>query len=213
MDSNKEIYLIGVGNYTEVIIELAQECGFFIKGLYHYNDTRNGEVILGIPILSSFDSILSTDEIKGKNFAVAVGDNNKRSKIAKIIREQKGNTPSLIHPLSKKSTSTEIGVGCFIHAYSNLWTKSKIGNDCIISPSALISHHSTIMDNCFITSFSIIGSYSTIGFNTFVGLNSVILPKINIGNNCYIGAKSNVTKSLTDNLTVIGNPAKRINEK
>ncbi|HAB26481.1 MAG TPA: acetyltransferase, partial [Xanthomarina gelatinilytica] len=33
----KDIYLIGVGNYTEVIIELAQDCGFNIKGLYHYN--------------------------------------------------------------------------------------------------------------------------------------------------------------------------------
>jgi len=206
--SNKDIYLIGVGNYTEVIIELAQECGFSIKGLYHYNNTRNGEKVMDIPIISSFDSIVEEGKVFGNNFVVTVGDNHKRSEIANLIREKGGFTPNLIHPLANVSKSSSIGTGCLIHANAHLWTKSVIENDCIIGLNAVVSHHSILKKSCYLTSLSLVGSYCKIGENTFIGLNSVVLPSLKLGENCFVGSKSNVTKSYPSNSTIKGNPAK-----
>lgn len=210
MNANNDIYLIGVGNYTEVIIELAQECGYNVIGLYHYNSSRNGEIVMDIPILSSFETLLATKDIKNINFAVTVGENLKRGEIASLIRKNGGKTPSLVHPLSKVAISSKFDTGCFIHAFSNLWTKASLGSDCIIGPYALISHHASIKDSCYVSSSSIVGSYTLVGKNTFVGLNSIILPALRIGENCFIGAKSNVTKSFVSNSKVKGNPAKQI---
>ncbi|MGY5355747.1 PglD-related sugar-binding protein [Wenyingzhuangia sp. IMCC45467] len=209
----KDIYLIGVGNYTEVIIELAQECGYHVKGLFHYNSSRNGDVILGIPILCSFQQLISNTNIERVHFAVTVGDNVKRNEIATIIRNKLGYTPNLIHPLSKISTSAILGTGCFTHAFSCIWTKATLEDDIILGPNSLVSHHSSIGNACYITSHSIIGSYVHIGTNTFIGLNATILPNITIGDNCIIGAKSNVTKSIDAHTIVKGNPAKKINSK
>lgn len=42
----KEIYALGVGHNTPVIIELATTCGYRVAGLYNYNCGRTSEYIL-----------------------------------------------------------------------------------------------------------------------------------------------------------------------
>ena len=44
MQHEKEIYALGIGHNTPVSIDLAESCGYKIAGLYHYNDTRTGEI-------------------------------------------------------------------------------------------------------------------------------------------------------------------------
>ena len=204
----KEIFLIGVGNYTEVIIELAIDCGYCIKGLYNYNSSRNGEKVFDIPILGDYN-LLSNNEIQNKNFGITIGDNKLRGKVASLIRNKKGHTPNLIHPNAMISKSANLGIGCFIHSNSTVWTKVIIGNDCILSPYSLITHHAKTGNSCFITSYSVIGAYAVLENNIMIGLNSTILPRIKIGENCFIGAKSNVTKSFGENCLIIGNPARK----
>lgn len=47
-----------------------------------------------------------------------------------------------------------------------------------------------------------------IGNNCFIGVNVIIMPGIHIGNSVIIGAGSVVTKDISDNCIVAGNPAK-----
>ena len=54
---NREIYVLGVGHNTSVYLELVETCGYTIKGLYHYNDERVGELDHGYPILGSFNDL------------------------------------------------------------------------------------------------------------------------------------------------------------
>ena len=37
----KKIYILGIGHNTPVYIELAENCGYQIEGLFHYNDKMN----------------------------------------------------------------------------------------------------------------------------------------------------------------------------
>lgn len=53
----------------------------------------------------------------------------------------------------------------------------------------------------------------TIGNNVTLGANVVIIGDIKIGNNVIIGAGAVVTKDVPDNCTVVGNPARIINQK
>ena len=49
-----------------------------------------------------------------------------------------------------------------------------------------------------------------VGNNVFIGCNVTILPNVKIGNNVIIAAGSVVTKDISDNSVVGGNPAKKI---
>ncbi len=209
---NNEIYLLGVGNYTEVVIELAQDCGYDVKGLYHYNSDLIHQTVLGIEIIDTTENLLQND-ITGMNFAVTMGDNRLRQTLANKIREKGGITPALIHPNAFVSPSAKIGKGCFVHMYSKISTCSEIGNDCIIDFNSLVAHHAMLGNACYMSSISMIGSYCTIGDRVLFGMNSLILPlKLTLGNDCIVGGKANVTKSFPDNCLLLGNPAK-IKEK
>jgi sugar O-acyltransferase (sialic acid O-acetyltransferase NeuD family) len=209
---DNEIYLIGVGNYTEVIIELAIDCGYDVKGLYHYNNDRVGEEILGISIINSTENLYKTD-IQGKQFAVTMGDNKLRNEIANKIRSLGGFTPSLIHPSAVISTSAVIGYGCFIHLNTKISTKSIIGNDCIIDFNSLVAHHASLGEACYMSSIAMVGSYCTIGKRVLFGMNSLILPLgLSLGDDCIVGAKANVTKSFPNKCLLVGNPAKKIKD-
>lgn len=48
--------------------------------------------------------------------------------------------------------------------------------------------------------------------NVYIGNNTLIMPGVTIGNNVIVGAGSVVTKSVSDNAVVAGNPAKIISD-
>ena len=50
----------------------------------------------------------------------------------------------------------------------------------------------------------------TIGDNVFIGAESIVLPNVKIGNNVIVGANSTVTKDISDNVVIAGNPARVI---
>ncbi|HLV14991.1 MAG TPA: NeuD/PglB/VioB family sugar acetyltransferase [Xanthomarina sp.] len=208
----KDLYLIGVGNYTEVIIELALDCGFNIKGLYHYNNDRVGESVMGFPIIGCTEDLYTT-EIKGKNFTVTMGNNKLRNEIASKLRSFGGITPNLIHPRAFISPSAVLGQGCFIHLNAKISTNCKLGNDCVIDFNSLVAHHATLGDACYMSSMAMVGSYCSLGKRVLLGMNALVIPlKLSIGDDCIIGSKSNVTKSFPEKCVLVGNPARKIKE-
>lgn len=207
------IYLIGVGNYTEVIIELAQDCGYDVKGLYHYNNDRTGEIVMGIPILGCTEDVFKTN-ISQLNFAVTMGDNTLRCQVAEKLRELGAVTPNLVHPKAFISPSAILGSGCFIHLNAKISTHCTLGDDCVIDFNSLVAHHARLDNGCYLSSLSMVGSYCKLGKRVLLGMNALIIPlKLILGDDCVVGAKANVTKSFPENTVLIGNPAKPLIKK
>ena len=59
----KQLYALGVGHNTPVFVDLAEQCGYNVLGLYHYNDERTGEEDHGLRILGSFDDLFSKNNL------------------------------------------------------------------------------------------------------------------------------------------------------
>ena len=203
-----EVVVLGIGNYSEVIIELCLDIGHDIEALYHFDSSRNNEKIMGYKIQGSYKDFLI--EPKKSAVVVAIGDNILRAKWLNQLRNKGYFTPSLIHPLAYISPSSQIGSAVYIHANSFIWTKVKIFNNVIISPHAVVAHHTTIGEASHISANSTIGAYVTIEENVLVGINAGIISKpINIGANSILGANSMIVGNVPKNAIMIGTPGKK----
>jgi len=209
----KQIYALGVGHNTPVFIDIAEQCGYEVVGLYHYNDQRTGEVDHGFKILGSFDDLFSSNDLHGKSFLLTMGDNEIRSQLTEKILSLGGSIPSLIHPTAVISRFADISDrGVYISAYTHIQADTKIGQGTVVLSGVNISHTNTIGKYCFIAGGATVGAYTTIEDYVFIGQGALsISGKVErIGTHAYVGARALLTKDVDEYNVVAGSPAKVI---
>lgn len=204
-----DIYIVGIGHNSAVTIELAELAGYKIAGLIHYNDDLTGTNKWGYPVLASTEKFLTTD-IKNKYFALSMGNNLIRRNLYQDLKNKGATVPSLIHPAASVSRFATIAEGVQIHANSTVHPDVTIGNNSIISYGVGLSHNVTVQEHCYIACHSLIGAYTTVEDNVLVGMGTTtVSSKVPvIGHNSIIGAGSLVIKSVPQNSTVYGRPAR-----
>ncbi|NOJ75675.1 DapH/DapD/GlmU-related protein [Empedobacter stercoris] len=206
----EEIFLLGIGRNTPVFIDLVEQSGYKVVGLYHYNDSRTGEIDHGFEILGSFNDLFLKGNLKDLKFLLTMGDNEIRGEISNKIIELGGILPTIIHPTAVISRFAKIGTGVVISPFTYIQANSHIGDNTIVLSGVNISHNNIIGKNCFIAGGVTIGAYTTIGANVFIGQGVLtISDKVKkIEDNAFIGAGSLVTKSVEKNKKIYGRPAK-----
>ena len=204
-----DIYILGVGHNTVVYIDLAEACGYNIKGLYHYNDERIGDDYFGYPILGSFKDLLAKPSLAGMKFALSQGNNKIRSELFYKLKELGGEIPTLVHPFACVSKRAILGEGVVVHTHAVVHPDTSIGDDTVLSCHAILIHSSHIGKHCYFAANALIGAYTRVDDFVFVGLGAKsISGKVDIiGRNSYIGAGALLTKSVAPGCTMIGNPA------
>lgn len=206
---NKDIYILGVGHNTIVTIDLAEACGYRIAGLYHYEKSRVGEYYFGHKIVGTNEDLFEKD-LSDKNFAISVGNNIIRSELFNNLINKGGNIPNLIHPSAVVSKYSKFGRGLQVHALCVIDPDVIIGDDCMISDGSIVNHSVVMNNHCFVACNVVVGAYTKVNDFSFIGSGATLISgKVNsIGNNSIIGAGAVVTKTVDENIVVVGNPAK-----
>ena len=159
---------------------------------------------------------LGTDEsfleaISATHFALAIGDPQIRSRLAKIYESRNLIPATLIHPTAIIGTDVVIGRGSILFSYANITTNIRIGQYANIDRSVNIGHDTVIGDFVTLHPSCVLSGGVQIASGTRVGANSCVLPAIAIGNNVTIGAGAVVTRDVPAYHTVAGVPAQSIN--
>ena len=159
----KLIYALGVGHNTPVFIDLAETAGYKIGGLYHYNDSRTGEIDHGFEIIGSFNDLFNHSSLEGLNFLLTMGDTRIKEELTKEILQKGGRVPSIFHPTAVISRFTKISpVGVYISAFTHVQADTTIGEGSILLSGVNISHTNHIGKYLFAAGGSTIGAYTKV---------------------------------------------------
>jgi sugar O-acyltransferase (sialic acid O-acetyltransferase NeuD family) len=207
--SVKEVIVLGAGGHAKVVIATLRELEFEVKAVLDDNESKWGKHILGIKIIGPLELI------KSGNFeqaVIAIGDNKTRKKIA-----EKYNGfcrwISIIHPFSYVHPSVEIGEGSVIFAGAVIQPEVVIGKHVIINTSASVDHDCKIEDFVHIAPGVHLAGGVLVGEGSLLGIGSSVVPYKRIGKWTAIGAGSVVINDIQDFLTVVGVPARPIDDK
>jgi sugar O-acyltransferase (sialic acid O-acetyltransferase NeuD family) len=206
----KGFYILGVGAGTSVFIELLEDLNQPIAGLYHFEEGRTGDTVLGYPIVGTHAQLFENGDFSGLQLVLSMGDNDIRLELGDEIRKRGGNAPTLVDPTAMVSRYASLEEGVVVLANSTVGPTTTVGRDVHISYNATIAHDVDIRRGCFIASNSSIGAYITLREKVLVGASSTILAKkgLTVGEGAVVGAGAVVTKSVPEGATVVGNPAR-----
>ena len=198
-----KLYIYGAGGHGKVAFHSALQIQKF-QLIAFLDDTAEG-TLCGIPIVKP-QSVFELEDTISVHFAI--GNNKVRDRLQKSFDNLKIHAATIIHPLAHLYPGTTVGSGTLITVGTIVGPDVTLGQGCILNHHSVIDHDCQIGEFCHIAPSATLGGGVKIGSHCFIGAGATILPYLTLGDNVTVGAGAVVTRSLPDNITVIGCPAK-----
>lgn len=199
---SKPIALVGYRSGLDLLVDIADELGVEIAGIFDKYFYGNTEHVDGIPFIGNEEMITDADIAK-YDFLLASGwaghsniknyehnGDNLRKRRIKIFRDRKLPTANLISPSAFVSPKTVVGSSVVIARNCYIRAKSSIGDFCYLDSGSAVAHDVHIGENVIMTPYTFVAGH------------------INIGNNVMIGAGSMVVNSYPDRALEVGDDVK-----
>jgi len=209
----KKIAIIGAGGFgreVKLIIDAINKENptYTLIGFYDDNVTK-GTTINGYPVLGRVEELNNVSETLA--VVVATGTPLIKKSIVRSISNDSIIFPNIIHPTSIISEDdVKLGYGNIICAYCVITCNIIIEDFVILNLMCTVGHDTKIKNYCsFMPSVNISGEVE-IGEDVYVGTGAKIINQLQVGNGTIVGAGAVVSRSLPDNCTAVGIPAKPI---
>lgn len=207
----EKIFIWGAGRQGHVVLDiLHQNDHYEIVGFLDSNSKLTGQIIAGLKVLG--DRRMLT-RLKKQNVAagiVAIGNNQDRSQIAEMLRNNNFKLINAIHPSATITSHVKLGSNVTIAAGAIVGTYTRIHNDALINTGAIIEHDNVIKQGAHIASGAKLAGQVIIGKQTFIGIGAAVIQEITIGDHSIIGAGAIVINNLPPKIVAVGIPAKII---
>lgn len=204
----EKLVLIGAGGYAKSVLDAIDYFNYEVVGFI--DEFSEEKEHLGYPVIAK-----SLEELQNNEsyfYFITIGNNINRKRWYDKILSMKLRLINVVDKSAIISPNAIIGTGCFIGKMAIINHGAKVGDDCIINTKALVEHGCCVARHANLSTNSVINGDVVIGTGSFIGSCSVTIGQLVIGNWSTVGAGSVVVKSVRDNVTVAGVPAKVIRE-
>lgn len=206
-----KIAILGSSGHGKVVAEVAELNGW--KNIEFYDD--RWPVLSNVEawnIVGDFD-VLLTNYDSYSAIIVAIGDNRVR-----ILKQQElinigATIISLVHPRAIVSPYATIGIGSVIMAGAVISSFAVVGEAAIINTSATIDHDCILGDSVHVSPGAHLAGAIKVGNYSWIGIGASVKQLIQLGENVVIGAGSVVINNVDSGNTVVGIPAKSLDNK
>jgi sugar O-acyltransferase (sialic acid O-acetyltransferase NeuD family) len=200
----------GFGREIYAYLDFINHNDIKFKGFLDTDQNALKKYNIELPILASpFDYVPDSNDY----FIVALGNPSHRFAYSANLLKQRANFLTYSHPSSTIGARTTIGAGSFICARVGISVDIKIGSFTFIQELTIIGHDVVIGDWCQINGSCVIEGGARIGNFVTIHANSVINSSAVIGDYSVVGAGSVVYGRIPENITVMGNPARKFKFK
>lgn len=210
----QRVVILGAGGHAQVVADIllcAHDAGCNIMPVCFLDDnpTLQGQEHLGVTVLGP---IAKLDQIEHDAVIVAIGHNATRQRLFETMLAKREAFATALHPTATISRNVKLGPGTMVCAGVVVNTGSRVGANVILNTGCNVDHHNIIHDHAHIAPGAHLGGDVSIGEGSLIGIGSTIMPQLQVGNWSCVGAGACLTKSIGNNLTVVGVPARPMHE-
>ena len=209
----KKIAIIGAGGFgreVKMLIDQINAVSLKYTFIGYYDDGKEkGTLINEFPVLGKVSDLNSISE--QISIALALGNPEYKKNVVGLIDNENITFETLIHPnVLIGNDEVSIGKGTVICA-GNIITCNISIKDYVTLNLACTIGHDTILEN-FVSLMPAVNVSGEVVLDeaVYVGTGAKIINQVSVGKNTVIGAGAVVSKSLPDNCTAVGIPAKPI---
>lgn len=208
----KNLAIVGAGGFGREVKMLVDDINkvtptFNLIGFY--DDKHSDSDINGLPYLGKISDINTIED--PSSIAISIADPKTKKSILNSISNPIIEFPNLIHPtVIIGKDEVKIGRGNIICAGTIITVNIQLEDFIILNLSCTVGHDTVIKSfSSFMPTVNISGEV-TIHEGVYVGTGAKIINQLEIGQYTIVGAGAVVAKSLPENCTAVGIPAKPI---
>lgn len=175
------------------------------------DDRSGGDSISGYPILCDIKDLYTKygkyEDVKFIYSLYRPDVMRERTKILYDLNIPLEKFANFIHPSVMLSKSAKIGLGNVLLANVVVNCNAVLGDFNTVNSGTLLGHDITVGNNNYFAGQVCVGSGLKIGDMNFIGLNTSIRNGVVIGDGNIVGMASNITKDVSSDNVLYGNPA------
>lgn len=213
----ERILIWGAGGHGKVVADLVRACGHRVVGFVDADPARLGRVVEpgGAEVVLTEEQFVSSlrqgrKKLPADAVALAIGGNLARLAKLRAIGEMP--LPVLAHPTAVVSPSVRIGRGTVIMPRAVINASARVGEGVIVNTSAVIEHDCVIGDGAHISPGAVLAGAVQVGEGSWVGAGAAVIQGVRIGDNVIVGAGAVVIRDVPDGATVVGVPARPLQQ-
>lgn len=202
----KRLALLGASGHGKVVADMALLSGW--DAVVFFDDAwpqceRNGpwpvegDSAALMARLSQFDGVV-----------VSIGDCKARWQKQKALQAAGALMAIVVHPAATISLHATLGAGTVVMAGAVVNIDAIIGRAAIINTGATIDHDCRLGDAVHICPGAHLSGSVQAGDGSWIGVGAMVKQGMVIGKHAMVGAGAVVVGPVTDEFTVIGNPAR-----
>ncbi len=214
--TKSKIVILGAGAQAKYVLETFSIVGTFaVEAIIEVDEGRGrvGKRIYDIPVQQWQDDLLASLLDKGVRGAIVVHGNNKRKEqVYMKAREMGLSMVNAVHPASVIAKTASMGENIIVNAGAIIQPYARVGNGVMVHAGAIVEHDCVIEDFANLAPGVKLAGEVVVKKRAYIFTGASVIPQRVIGVDSVVGAGAVVINDVPDGVTVVGNPARVLEE-